>query len=402
METDTVDAAWGFINRNFYDQTFNHQDWRAKRETFLERANRGEKATVLVREMIDSLGDRFSRAIDARTFEQLMAYDPLGVGLVLTRNEDKNVSVSSPPFANSSAANAGIKQGDLVTAVDGLPFKEQSLFTVMDRVSQTDAAQVKLSLCRGSCETPGKSWEVTLPRTRTASPQNQVYSGIAEAKEPASGKIGYVRLRNFGSRSALDVRDALAKLRANGAQELVIDVRGNPGGSFQAALEISELFLEPGSVATRVQTPATGVKPVRVGEAVSGQPSLPPVAREPLVVLVDGGSASASEVLAVALRGNCRAPLLGARTYGKAAVQGVFGLPNKEAIALTVARYSGPGGTSIEEGLQPDASAPGGTSFAAVSTMLGLPANFQAADYAAIDVTASQDLLKQCKAAEVW
>ncbi|CAE8620412.1 unnamed protein product, partial [Polarella glacialis] len=88
LERDSVEAAWGFISRNFYDQTYNGQDWNAAHQRYLERSRKGEKAAALTREMVDSLGDRFSRVIDAGTFEQLMAYDPLGVGLVLTRNQE--------------------------------------------------------------------------------------------------------------------------------------------------------------------------------------------------------------------------------------------------------------------------------------------------------------------------
>ncbi|CAE8591825.1 unnamed protein product, partial [Polarella glacialis] len=344
LERDSVEAAWGFISRNFYDQTYNGQDWNAAHQRYLERSRKGEKAAALTREMVDSLGDRFSRVIDAGTFEQLMAYDPLGVGLVLTRNQEKEVFVSSPPFKGSSADKAGIKQGDFVDAVDGASLKEQSLFGVMDRVSQADSSQVKLSLRRGSSsDSPSavsaRSWEETLGRKRQAAPQNQVVYGVVTANRPGGHKVGYLRLRNFGARSALETRDALVQLRGQGAEELVLDVRGNPGGSFSAALEIAELFLEPGSVATQVKTPQNGIRAMRVGEGAAATSAA--VAKEPLVVLVDGGSASASEVLAVALRGNCRAALVGAHTYGKAAVQGVFGLPNQEALALTVARYSG-------------------------------------------------------------
>eukprot|EP00933_Yihiella_yeosuensis_P036286 TRINITY_DN3001_c0_g2_i1.p1 TRINITY_DN3001_c0_g2~~TRINITY_DN3001_c0_g2_i1.p1 ORF type:complete len:531 (-),score=114.20 TRINITY_DN3001_c0_g2_i1:149-1528(-) len=400
-ERETVDSAWGHIKRNFYDQTFNGQDWEAARKRYLSRVEKGEAASGLVNEMVNSLGDRFSRSIDASTFEQLMAYDPLGVGLVLTRNEDRDVYVSSPPFAGSSAAKAGIKQGDYVTEVDGYSLKSQALLGVMDRVAQTDAPEVKLSLRRSAgSDQSERVWDAVLSRPRRAAPQNEVASGVVTANRASGGKIGYMRLRNFGARSALDVRDALIKLRSQGAEEFVIDLRGNPGGSFQAALEIAEIFLEPGSVATKVQKGGSSFQDLRIGEASpsTGSTSLA-VAREPVAVLVDGGSASASEVLAVALRGNCRAPLLGAKTYGKAKVQGVFGLPNKEAIAITVARYSGPRGENLDAGLQPDAPGPGGSlpsgflpgggsTFAAAANLLGLPADLQAGEYASVDVAA--------------
>ncbi|CAL1161055.1 unnamed protein product, partial [Cladocopium goreaui] len=316
----TVEAAWGFVRRNFYDQSFNHQDWSALHQTYLQRVDSGERAENIVRDMVTSLGDRYSRVIDAQTFEQLMAFDPLGVGLVLARNDQKEVIISSPPFAGSSAAKAGLQQGDLVDAVDDMNFNQLSLLAVADRVAQRDPASVVLTLRSGA----ERVRQVTLERLRQAKPQNQVDSGVVT--NSLGHKVGFMRLRSFGARSALEISDALPKLRKEGAEEFVIDLRGNGGGSFPAALEAAELFLPKGTVAAQVKLPSVeNEKPIRVGEG----DSVATTATEPLAVLVDAGSASASEVLAVALRGNCRAPLIGTRTYGKAAVQGVFGLPNK-------------------------------------------------------------------------
>ncbi|CAE7949729.1 CTPA2, partial [Symbiodinium sp. KB8] len=391
-DVESVEAAWGFVKRNYFDQSFNNQDWEAAHQQYLDRAKKGQRAETIVREMIASLGDRYSRVIDAATFEQLMAFDPLGVGLVLARNDTKQVFVSSPPFGGSSASKAGIKQGDIVDSVNGMSFKEMSLLAVCDRVAQEDAAEVKLQL--HAPDSP-EVREVSLQRPRQAKPLNQVESGVLTARN--DHKIGYFRLRNVGARSAVDLRAALAKVRSEGAQELVIDLRGNPGGSFPAALEIAEIFLKPGAIAAEVKLPTSDSKPLRVGEEAGATQT----STEPLAVLVDGGSASASEVLAVALRGNCRAPLLGSKTFGKAAVQGVFGLPNKEAVALTVARYSGPDGTRIEGGLDPDLPLPGpslpmGLSVSGVAAELGLPL-LQSNDYAALDVASSaKAALRSC------
>lgn len=358
----------------------------------------GERAENIVRDMVTSLGDRYSRVIDAQTFEQLMAFDPLGVGLVLARNDQKEVIISSPPFAGSSAAKAGLQQGDLVDAVDDMNFNQLSLLAVADRVAQRDPASVVLTLRSERSGADGLR-QVTLERLRQAKPQNQVDSGVVT--NSLGHKVGFMRLRSFGARSALEISDALPKLRKEGAEEFVIDLRGNGGGSFPAALEAAELFLPKGTIAAQVKLPSVeNEKPIRVGEG----DSVATTATEPLAVLVDAGSASASEVLAVALRGNCRAPLIGTRTYGKAAVQGVFGLPNKEAVALTVARYSGPHGEKIEGGLEPDLSnltLPGGLSAAGLMAALGAPAEFQTGDYASLDVqSASKTALASCEASE--
>jgi len=406
----TVEAALSFIKRNYYDQTFNKQDFDGLRAKYLERARKGESAESLTRELVASLGDRYSRIVDAATFEKLMAFDPLGVGVVLTRNERKEIFVSSEPFNSSSAAKAGLRQGDIVERIDGLSLETESLFSVMDRVAQADRPEVLLAMRRGPAEVSAERWEQTLARSRTSMPQDRVETGVAPIG-PDGHRVGFLRLRSFGAKSARDMAQALKEVRAQGADEFALDLRGNGGGSFQVALEIATLFLEPDSVATRVKTTSAETDQlVRVtpsapdGSSLSCAAAAATVAREPLVVLVDQGSASASEVLAAALRGNCRAPLLGARTYGKAAVQGVFGLPNREAMAITVARYSAPTGTRIEGGLRPDGPGPGDNPFSQAASALGLPVDFTAADYAKIDFSAARqtELLKTCRPSESW
>jgi len=278
----------------------------------------------------------------------------------------------------------------VVISIDGSLFSEESMLTVMDRVAQGDSAVVNLSLRRGTAANPLKTWKESFSRSRTQAPQGKIDTGIIAGNRPEGHQVGYVRLRSFTARSAIDMADAVAQLRANGADELVLDLRGNLGGSFPAALEIAALFLQPDTVATRVQTPAVQDTPLRVSSTAGV------AAKEPLVLLVDQQSASASEVLAAALRGNCRAPLLGTKTYGKAKVQGVFGLPNKEAITLTVARYSGPSGQAIGDGIQPDGPGPAGP-MARVAAAIGLPTDLSPADYASIDfATERQQALDQC------
>jgi len=388
-EVDTVEAAWNYIKRNFYDQTFNGQDWASMRSRYIERAQRGEPAKNLIREMAASLGDRYSRVIDAAGFQQLMTYDPLGVGLVLTRSDTREVFVSNPPFENSSGAQAGIRQGDFVDAVDGQSLAEGSLLAVMDQVASGDALTVRLKLRRGPADNPVATWEKTLKRARQTTPESVVETGIVAGSD--SHRVGYLRLRNFGARAPLDVGAALKRMRADGADEFVIDLRGNLGGSFQAALEIASLFLEPDSIATRVRTPAGGESLVRVAPTPNGLSA----AKEPLAILVDQNSASASEVLASALRGNCRASLLGDKTFGKAKVQGVFGLPNREAIALTVAEYRGPGGAVITGGIPPDGAGPA-SPFARAAAVLGARVELSPSDYGLVDFDG--DALRECRA----
>eukprot|EP00929_Paragymnodinium_shiwhaense_P056981 TRINITY_DN28514_c0_g2_i1.p1 TRINITY_DN28514_c0_g2~~TRINITY_DN28514_c0_g2_i1.p1 ORF type:complete len:561 (+),score=87.53 TRINITY_DN28514_c0_g2_i1:48-1730(+) len=402
-EEETVEAAWGFVSRNYYDQTFNNQNWTELHDKYLERARSGESSASLTRQMISSLGDKYSRVVDADAFEKMMAYDPLGVGLVLTRDANRNVVVSNPPFKGSSAAAAGLKEGDIVDAVDGNDLLKQSLFAVMEKVAQADKPEAVLSVRRAARsqaaadEAGQKSWDQTLKRVRATPPQNEVISGAVPAAGPESDghRIGYIRLKNFGSRSPIDTAAALERLASEGADEFVLDVRGNPGGSFQAALEVAELFLKPGSTANLVKTPKSVEDQPLV---LTAAPNLAEPYKQPLALLVDEGSASASEVLASALRGNCRATLLGGTTFGKAAVQGVFGLPNGEAVALTVAKYKGPYGTRIEGGLKPDGDGPQDL-LSRFASAAGIPSALKPEDYARVNFSENgpSALLRSCQ-----
>jgi carboxyl-terminal processing protease len=275
---------------------------------------------------------------DAETFEQQArgAYD--GVGVELVRQPDGRLRVIAP-IDDTPAARAGIKPGDLIVAIDGQPL---TLGDDEDAAPLRGApgTQVELTILRDGVDEP---LEITLTRETI-----DIASVRSRMLEPG---YGYVRISAFQVDTAADFQQqvgALAEQAGGELRGLVIDLRSNPGGLLTSAVQIADALLEEGGiVSTRGRIPVSDTQfSATPGDLLGGTP---------VVVLVDAGSASASEVLAGALRDNGRARVVGSRTFGKGSVQTVLPLDNGDSVKLTTARYYTPSGKSIQAlGIVPD------------------------------------------------
>jgi carboxyl-terminal processing protease len=167
-----------------------------------------------------------------------------------------------------------------------------------------------------------------------------------ELRETPTGKVGYIRMTQFNGNASQDVREAIRKLESQGVSGYILDLRSNPGGLLQASIDIARMWMNKGTIVSTV---------TRVGEAERYEASRRPLTERPLVILVDGGSASASEILAGALQDNGRATLVGTKTFGKGLVQSVRELQDGSGVAVTIAKYLTPSGKDInKEGIVPD------------------------------------------------
>ena len=277
---------------------------------------------------------------DAREFDEQTAGAYTGVGVELMTLPDRTLKVVSP-IDDTPAARAGIKAGDIVVAIDGKPVAES---TGDDEEGGTGplrgavGTKVVLTIQR---EGMPKTFDVTLTRERI-----RVASVRSRLLEPG---YGYVRVATFQADTAADFSRALDKLQAGGElRGLVLDLRSNPGGLLTAAVQIADELLDKGKiVSTRGRLSISDSEfSATPGDRLDGAP---------VVVLVDAGSASASEVLAGALRDNGRARVIGSRTFGKGSVQTLLPLDNGDSVKLTTARYYTPSGKSIQaRGIQPD------------------------------------------------
>jgi carboxyl-terminal processing protease len=275
---------------------------------------------------------------DAENFDEQSrgAYD--GIGVELLRQPDGSLRVIAP-IDETPAARAGIKAGDVITAIDGKPFKPDEGDS-SGPLRGAPGSKVTLTIVR---EGRDKPFDVTVQRETI-----RIASVRSRMLEPG---YGYIRISAFQADTAGDFETQLDKLKAQAGGKLrglVMDLRSNPGGLLTAAVQIADDVLESGTIVTTRGR-------IQISDAEFGATAGDKLDGAPLVVLVDAGSASASEVLAGALRDNKRARIIGSRTFGKGSVQTVLPLDNGDSVKLTTARYYTPSGKSIQAlGIVPD------------------------------------------------
>lgn len=311
----------------------------------------------LTSEMVQSLGDRYSRLLNSEQYAAIQKFDLIGVGVTLMPNDERQIVVGAPPVAGSASDAAGLRVGDHVVAVNGVETSGKSAFDIIDLISDAPNAPTVTMTIRRAAHAGEKEEEggtvirqVTLDRKFQQVKDPIVYK-ISEERSDGT-KVGYIQIAEFNSLVKVKLEDAFRELQNNkGANAFVLDLRGNPGGAFQSAVEISSLFVD-NRVATYV-VDSNGVElPFKtMADRVVVDP------KAPVAIWVDGGSASASEVLAGSLHDNCRAVIMGKQSFGKGLIQAVYGLKNGAGLVLTVARYVTPNGTEIHgKGVTPDIS----------------------------------------------
>lgn len=336
------EEAWAKSNIFYYDSTHKGNDWQAVKSRLQADISAGKKSeTKATEEMLKLLGDKYTRLVDPETYEMLSKYDLIGVGVMLSPNSEGQLAVASPPRAKSQAESFGVKKGDVVASINGMDTAKMNSFDVIDFLAKYEGKTLTFEI-QGP-EPGAEVRKVELDRTFPAVQDPIVYA----LKDQGQHKVGYVRVREFNSIVTNRLTDALEEMKAGGADEFVLDLRGNGGGAFQSALGIAGLFMENKPITYVVD--GSGER----AEFKTKTGALVPDA--PLVVWVDGMSASASEVLAGALQDDCRAVLRGERTFGKGLVQAVYGLTDGSGLILTVAQYETPRGDYIHgKGILPD------------------------------------------------
>ena len=271
---------------------------------------------------------------DSDAFDEQATGAYEGIGVELQQQPDRTLLVVSP-IDDTPAAKAGIRSGDVITAIDGKPISAED---GMEPLRGAPGSRIVLTILRDG--TP-KPFDVTLVRDTI-----RITSVRSRVLEPG---YGYVRISAFQTDTAADFQKQVDRLQENGKlRGLVLDLRSNPGGLLLAAVQVADDLLDKGNiVSTRGRMSISDSKfDATPGDRLNGAP---------VVVLVDAGSASASEVLAGALRDNQRARVVGSRTFGKGSVQTVLPLDNGDSVKLTTARYYTPSGKSIQaSGIVPD------------------------------------------------
>jgi len=405
--------AWTIVAEAFVDPKFNNTDWEAELANGLNQiadVSNPTEASKSISDMLGKLGDPFTRWVPPREYQDFRVSSDgeiQGVGLLIASDPSSGKLVVLTPIHGSPAELAGIKPGDEVLKVDGQDTQGWD----------SDVAAQHLRGRKGSSVTVEVGRRKDLVDNNNNNNNNNVYSGSSMSggvgfntmkrgkgpREEIPGRAGltpvepelekkafrlrrdllelspvfattlrdaddhhtygYLRLVTFSQHAAEDMAKAVEQLKKDGADRFILDLRNNPGGLVRAALDVASVFLD-----SRDQPTIFSILDRRGGssiERVALQGSVPAVTDAPLVVLVNHNSASASEILAGALRDNKRAEIIGENTFGKGKIQSVFELGDGSALFVTVAKYLTPVGEDIDKvGVHPNRGcsleAPGG------------------------------------------
>ncbi|MHC0062236.1 carboxyl-terminal processing protease CtpA [Nostoc sp. UIC 10890] len=341
-EQKLVSEVWRIVNRTYLDETFNHQNWAAVRQKVLEKPLADSNASyAAIGKMLKSLDDPFTRFLDPEQYRSLQVNtsgELTGVGLQIALNSENGKLEVVAPIAGSPADKAGIRPRDRILKIEGVSTENLTLDEAATRMRGPSGSLVTLLIERdGEAET-----EIRLTRDRIA--LNPVVSELRVSTD--NTPIGYLRLTQFNANASTELAHAISSLEKKGAAAYILDLRNNPGGLLQSGIEIARLWLDSGTIVYTVN---------RQGIQGSFEALGPALTNDPLVILVNQGTASASEILAGALQDNGRAQLVGETTFGKGLIQSLFELSDGSGLAVTIAKYETPQHRDINKlGIKPD------------------------------------------------
>ncbi|MBE9177989.1 PDZ domain-containing protein [Oculatella sp. LEGE 06141] len=341
-EQRLLSEVWRIVDRAYVDNTFNHQNWWFVRQKALRQSLSDREETYnAIQQMLASLGDPFTRLLKPDQYRSLQTNtsgELTGIGIQITQDVQTGELRVIAPVEGSPADAAGIQPRDRIIKIDGTFTKNLTLDEAAERMRGPAGSAVVLTIARDQAD----PLDVELKRERIS--LNPVFAELRPQSQ--DNTIGYIRLNQFNANATAELTNAINQLEADGATAYILDLRNNPGGLLQAGIEIARLWLGTGTVVYVVN---------RDGIQDSFDASGEPLTTDPLVILVNQGTASASEILAGALQDNGRAELVGERTFGKGLIQSLFNLSDGSGLAVTIAKYETPNHHDINQrGIAPD------------------------------------------------
>ena len=337
---EIVDEVWQIIYRQYVDGTFNQVDWQAVRQEYLKKSYTDkEQAYKSIREMLKKLDDPYTRFMDPKEFKNMQvdtSGELTGVGITIGLDEDTKKLTVIAPLEDTPAFKAGILAKDVITKIDGKSTKGMDTSQAVTLIRGEPGSKVKLTISRN-----GKERDYLITRAKI-----EIHPVDYSLKQTPAGRTGYIRLKQFSANASKEMREAIRDLEKKNVDGYILDLRNNPGGLLFSSIEIARMWLKDGTIVSTIDR-----KGVVDKEAANGRS----LTEKPLVVLVDKGSASASEILSGALQDNKRAVLVGSKTFGKGLVQSVRPLEDGSGVAVTIAKYLTPNGADINKaGIKPD------------------------------------------------
>jgi carboxyl-terminal processing protease len=326
--------SWSTLKDEFLDKTLNHQNWDNWKDKYIDEINNKEDAYVAIESMIESLNDPYTRFLRPEDFQdQTSSIDAkiCGIGVSITSLNGHTIVMDI--IEGTPAQKAGLKEGDIISKVGKVSVNGYRLRKVVDMVRGKEGTAVKLTIIRNK-----------KPLQKVITRENFNIKSVNY--KIIDKKIAYIKIISFISQDT-SKEFAEALLKTKNTQGLIVDLRGNHGGLLENAVMIADMFIKKGNIVSIVEKDQHK-KNIDVE-------SVGLYTEKPLVVLVDGSSASASEILSGALKDHKRAYLVGEKTYGKGLVQKVIPLNQKAGINITIAKYLTPNGNDINKiGIQPD------------------------------------------------
>ena len=340
---EVIDHVWQIVYRDFLDSSgkFQKSNWiNLRKEVLSKTYSDSNQAYDAIRDMLSNLDDSYTRFLEPKEFNQMRidtSGELTGVGIQIVKDKESGDLIIISPIEGTPAFDAGIKARDKILSIDDISTEGMNIEDAVKLIRGQRGTKVKLEILRGS-----QSFFKTLSREKieiksVSSKVNQTKNGLS---------IGYVRIKQFNANASKETRDAIKDLETKKVAGYVLDLRSNPGGLLESSIDISRHFINKGVIVSTVSK--DGLKETKKG---NGQA----LTKKPLVVLVNEGSASASEIVSGAIKDNKRGKLVGKKTFGKGLVQSMRTLVDGSGLTVTVAKYLTPNGTDINKsGIIPD------------------------------------------------
>jgi len=332
------DKVWQIIQRDYVDSSFNGQDWNIWRHRYDQYIQTEADAHKAIETMVASLGDRYTRFLDKKAFDEekeSIDAELTGIGIQIGLDKEQRVIVIAP-IESTPAAKEDLRPNDLIIEIDDKNTSGLSIEEAAKRIRGPVGTQVKLLIQREKTKFTKIIQRDRIPIKAIPDGQSKI---IFE-------DIGYIRLSTFISKDTVGELLAAFNSLDKQAKAYIIDLRNNPGGLLNNAMVISDMFLEEGVIVSTVNK-HNYVNSFKARKVVTTD--------KPLVVLINGSSASTSEIFSGALRDNNRAELVGSTTFGKGLVQAINKLDDGSGINVTIAKYLTPDKTDInKKGIKPD------------------------------------------------
>ena len=336
---DLYDNVWRLINNKFVDQTNNNQNWSEWRHKYDDKIHTNEDAYVAINTMIASLNDPYTKFLDPKEFAEETSSikgSLKGIGIQIGVKDGKLMVIA--PIEDTPAERAGLLADDEILEIDGVSTKGITVDKAADKIRGKEGTQVTLLIKRK--DNPPKSYTITRANIEIKSISQKTPDGV---KVPDD--FCYIRLSSFISRNAASEFGAILNENKN-KKGFIVDLRSNPGGLLTNAIYISDMFLNGGTIVSTVD---------RDGYKETQRASSGVYTNKPVVVLINKGSASASEIFSGAMKDNNRAVIVGEQSFGKGLVQEINKLPFESGVNITIQKYLTPNGTDInKKGITPD------------------------------------------------